>query len=195
MQETWVQSLVLEDPKCQGATKPVHNNGTHVLQLLKPSGPRALLHNKRRHCNEKTGNRAAQEFRAEVNKFRRTWGFTWDKSDRSTNQGKNSHLKRINISSVCDPNIVCQQNLIYIYINRRELVEKTCHTNDRENGILCVCFLFLREHYGLVLLSLLFPCAPQTICCEGPVSVCVTLPILLVYNTSSSISPLHVSVS
>ena len=72
MQETRVQSLVLEDPKCQGATKPVHNNGTHVLQLLKPSGPRALLHNKRRHCNEKTGNRADQEFGAEVNKFRRT---------------------------------------------------------------------------------------------------------------------------
>ena len=155
----------------------------------------ALLPNKRRHCNEKTDNGAAQEFRAEVKKFKRTWGFTSDKSDRSTNQGKNSHLKRINISFVCDPSIICQQNLTYIYINRRELAEKTCHTNDRENGILCVCFLFLSQHYGLVLLFLLFPWAPQTICCERPVSVCVTLPILPVYNTSSSISPLHVSVS
>ena len=39
MQETWVQSLDLEDPKLQGATKPMHNNGTHALQLLKPWGP------------------------------------------------------------------------------------------------------------------------------------------------------------
>ena len=116
MQETWVQSLVLEDPKQQGATKPMHNNGTYALQLLKPWGPRTLLHNKRRHCNEKTDNGAAQEFRAEVNKFKRTWGFTSDKSDGSTNQGKNSHLKRINISFVCDPSIICQQNLTYIYI-------------------------------------------------------------------------------
>ena len=26
MQETWVQSMVLEDPTCHRATKPVHND-------------------------------------------------------------------------------------------------------------------------------------------------------------------------
>ena len=26
MQKTWVRSLVLEDPTCRGATKPVHRN-------------------------------------------------------------------------------------------------------------------------------------------------------------------------
>ena len=46
MQETWVQSLIQEDPTCYGATEPVH----HILnlcprswepQLLKPSHPGA----------------------------------------------------------------------------------------------------------------------------------------------------------
>ena len=34
MQETWVQSLVWEDPTCHGATKPVcHNYGACALEL------------------------------------------------------------------------------------------------------------------------------------------------------------------
>ena len=52
--ESWVQSLVWEDPACHGAAKPVShnywicalepgscNNWAHVLQLLKPACPRA----------------------------------------------------------------------------------------------------------------------------------------------------------
>ena len=54
MQETPVQSLIREDPTCQGATQPMchdywacaiqpgsHNNRTHVPQFLKPVCPRA----------------------------------------------------------------------------------------------------------------------------------------------------------
>ena len=54
MQETWVQSLIREDPTCCGATKLIchnywacalepasHNYWAHVLQLLKPKSPRA----------------------------------------------------------------------------------------------------------------------------------------------------------
>ena len=54
MLETWVQSLVLEDPTCRGATKSMYHNDwpralqpgscnywAHVLQLLKPTHPRA----------------------------------------------------------------------------------------------------------------------------------------------------------
>jgi len=37
MQETQVQSLVQEDSRCQGATKPVHHNfRAQELQLLSP---------------------------------------------------------------------------------------------------------------------------------------------------------------
>ena len=74
MQETWVRSLVLEDPTCSGGTKPLcHNHwacalepGTgnywsHMTQLLKPVHHRALPfsavrshHNeKASHCDEK----------------------------------------------------------------------------------------------------------------------------------------------
>ena len=54
MQETWVQSLVREDPACRKATKPKlhnyqacalesgsHNYWAHVSQVLKPASPRA----------------------------------------------------------------------------------------------------------------------------------------------------------
>ena len=54
MEETWVQSLVWEDPTSTEATKPMHHNywagaleprslnhWAHVLQLLKPEQPRA----------------------------------------------------------------------------------------------------------------------------------------------------------
>ena len=54
MQETWVQSLIWEDPTCHGAIKPMCHNywacalepeswkyWAHVLQLLKPEHPRA----------------------------------------------------------------------------------------------------------------------------------------------------------
>ena len=63
MQETWVQSLVQENPTC---CEPVHHNywacalengnhncWAHVPQLMKPSHPIAHALNKRRHHNEK----------------------------------------------------------------------------------------------------------------------------------------------
>ena len=66
MQGTQVQSLVLEDPTCHGATKPVHDNywacaleptshnyWAHVPQLLKPAYLEPMLHDKWSHHNEK----------------------------------------------------------------------------------------------------------------------------------------------
>ena len=66
MQGTGVWALVQEDPTCRGATKPVrhnywacalqptsHNYWAHVPQLLKPVCLEPVLHNKRRHLNEK----------------------------------------------------------------------------------------------------------------------------------------------
>ena len=48
MQETPVQSLVQEDPTCQGAAKPrVHDYGSPCT--LEP-----VLHNRRSRCSEKT---------------------------------------------------------------------------------------------------------------------------------------------
>ena len=47
MQGTWVWSLVWEDPTCCRATKP------NALQLLGQSPLKPMLHNKRRHCDEK----------------------------------------------------------------------------------------------------------------------------------------------
>ena len=42
MQETWVWSLIWEDPTCHRATKPgTCNCWAHVPQLLKPACPRA----------------------------------------------------------------------------------------------------------------------------------------------------------
>ena len=54
MQETWVQSLIWEDPKCRRAPKPMshkywacalehgnHNHRAHMLHLLKAVWPRA----------------------------------------------------------------------------------------------------------------------------------------------------------
>ena len=54
MHETWVRSLIQEDPTCLGATKPVchncwacaleprsHSYWAHLQQLLKPAHPRA----------------------------------------------------------------------------------------------------------------------------------------------------------
>ena len=41
MRETQIQPLIWEDPKCQGATKPVHHNSRARApdpQLLKPVG-------------------------------------------------------------------------------------------------------------------------------------------------------------
>ena len=54
MQGAWVQALVLEDPTCRRATKPVrHNYWDRMPQLLKPACLEPMLHNKRSHCNEK----------------------------------------------------------------------------------------------------------------------------------------------
>ena len=40
-EETWVQTLMQEDPTCSGATKPGScNYWAYVLQLLKPEHPR-----------------------------------------------------------------------------------------------------------------------------------------------------------
>ena len=58
MQGTRVQSLVLEDPTCRGATKPMlHSYRAHVPQLLKPTSLEPMLRNKRRHRNEKPTHR------------------------------------------------------------------------------------------------------------------------------------------
>ena len=48
MQETWVRSLVREDPACCGVTKHVHVPQLLSLHTLEPK-----LHNRRSHCNEK----------------------------------------------------------------------------------------------------------------------------------------------
>ena len=66
MQGTRVRALVREDPTCHGATKPVrhnywacalepvsHNYWAQVPQLLKPTRPEPVLHDKRSHRNEK----------------------------------------------------------------------------------------------------------------------------------------------
>ena len=67
MQETWVWSPIWEDPRCLGATRPVYHNcwalcfrTTKKPQLLNtwmhywsPHTLEAVLHNKRRHHNEK----------------------------------------------------------------------------------------------------------------------------------------------
>ena len=66
MQDTWVPSLIQEDPICCRTAKPKHHNykassleprsctyWTHALQLLKPSTLEPMLHNKRSHHNEK----------------------------------------------------------------------------------------------------------------------------------------------
>ena len=47
MQGTWVQSLVQENPTCDGATKPMHGN------YWSPSTLEPVLHNKRSHRNKK----------------------------------------------------------------------------------------------------------------------------------------------
>ena len=54
MQDTWVRTLVREDPTCRGAAKPVsHNYWARVPQLLKPAGLEPVLHNKKSHLNKK----------------------------------------------------------------------------------------------------------------------------------------------
>ena len=54
MQGTQVWSLVLEDPTCRGATKPVcHNYWACMPQLLKPMCLEPVLCKERSHCNEK----------------------------------------------------------------------------------------------------------------------------------------------
>ena len=60
MQGTWVQSLVLEDPTCRGATKPGRApqllslcSRARAPQLLRPTCQQPVLHNKRSHRNEK----------------------------------------------------------------------------------------------------------------------------------------------
>ena len=58
MQRTQFRSLVLEDPTCRRATKPVcHNYWAYVPQLLKPACLKPVLHNKRSHHNEKPAHR------------------------------------------------------------------------------------------------------------------------------------------
>ena len=56
MQETWVPSLVREDPTHCGATKPVNLSywtRARELRLLKPESLEPMLHHKRRHRSEK----------------------------------------------------------------------------------------------------------------------------------------------
>ena len=70
MEGTRVRTLVLEDPTCRGATKPVHHNywacaiepachnyWTREPQLLKPARLEPMLRNKRSHHNEKPSHR------------------------------------------------------------------------------------------------------------------------------------------
>ena len=62
MQETWVRSLVWEDPTCSGATKPVyHNYWARALEprsrnywAYKPQLLEPVLCNKRSHRNEES---------------------------------------------------------------------------------------------------------------------------------------------
>ena len=60
LQGTQVRSLILENPTCCGATKPVGHNyrvcpqEPASRQLLKPLGLEPVLHNKRRHHNKKS---------------------------------------------------------------------------------------------------------------------------------------------
>ena len=57
-QGTLVQSLVLEDPICHGATQPVcRNHWAQALQLLKPMCLEPVLLNKRSHHNKKPTHR------------------------------------------------------------------------------------------------------------------------------------------
>ena len=56
--ETWIWSLIREDPTCLGASQPVrHNSWACALELGKyssePMSLEPVLHNKRSHCNEK----------------------------------------------------------------------------------------------------------------------------------------------
>ena len=59
MQETWILSLVQEDPTCRRATKPPHHN--YVACTLEPRScnywspwaPEPVLSSKRSHCNKK----------------------------------------------------------------------------------------------------------------------------------------------
>ena len=61
MQGTRVRALVLEDPTCHGATKPVcHNYWAHVPQLLKPTQLEPVLRNKRSHRKEKPTHRTEE---------------------------------------------------------------------------------------------------------------------------------------
>ena len=73
MQGTWIWSLVLEDPTCHGATKPVchnyractlepasHNYWAHMPQLLKLTCLEPVLCNKRSHRNEKPAHRSEE---------------------------------------------------------------------------------------------------------------------------------------
>ena len=53
VQETWVQSLVWEDPTCSGKTNAMHHNWAHVLQLLKPTHPWACVLQQETQRNEK----------------------------------------------------------------------------------------------------------------------------------------------
>jgi len=55
MQELWVGSLIREDdPTCLGTTELLRLcSRARELQVLKPECPRALLHHKTSHCNEK----------------------------------------------------------------------------------------------------------------------------------------------
>ena len=62
MQGTWVQSLVWEDSTCCAATKPkCHNYWACVLQLQKSTCLEPVLHNKRRHRNEKPVHRNGEK--------------------------------------------------------------------------------------------------------------------------------------
>ena len=76
MQGPWVWSLIWENSTCFRATEPVHHNywspwargfmshsyWSWVLQLWKPKHPEPLIHNKRRHRNEKPAHHNEESF-------------------------------------------------------------------------------------------------------------------------------------
>ena len=70
MQETWVRSLIKEDPPCFGATEPTRHNysraqeshcWTHTGQLLKRWFLELVLRGRRSHRNEKLPQRRKEE--------------------------------------------------------------------------------------------------------------------------------------
>lgn len=95
-------------------------------------------------------------------------GFTSERSGSSENQGKNSHLKGINVLFLRDPSSFIKRTLL--------VAEKMCTPmTNRGKGVLYMVFVYfswLILWYCFTFL-VIFLCsaisASQTICCEGPV--------------------------